>query len=195
MGSATALLRGVDLLRRRRLIDSPLRTALLPLGALEVLLGLAVLFFPTLLEIVIALGRHGFLVVEVNARGRDGGPSKLSATTPGTEASAAVIQLVRPHALQNTIAITAHKNWSVRLHPVASPVIVAHRHAPKTVAIRGRPKTHERRASARPHLPNTSYPVAAAHSAPSRTRGDLSDRVAPRMVRRYKSSPKELVKN
>jgi hypothetical protein len=70
----SALLRGVCVLRRRRVIDSSLVTALLPLGALEVLLGLAVLLFATLLEIVVALGRHGFLVVEVTARGGDRGP-------------------------------------------------------------------------------------------------------------------------
>ena len=77
----SALLRGVCVLRRQRLIDSSLITALLPLGALEVLLGLAVLLFTTLLEIVVALGRHGFLVVEVKTRGGNRGPSKLSAAT------------------------------------------------------------------------------------------------------------------
>ena len=70
-----ARLGGVRVLRRRRLIDSSFITALLPLGALEVLLGLAVLFFTSLLEIVVALGRHGFLVVKVKARGGDRGPS------------------------------------------------------------------------------------------------------------------------
>ena len=49
-------------------------TALFPFGALEVLLRLPVLFFATLLEIVVALGRHGFLAVEGKSRGRDRGP-------------------------------------------------------------------------------------------------------------------------
>ena len=57
----------------------PVASGRLPLGTLEVVLGLAVLFLTTLLEIVVALGRHGFLVVEVKARGGDRGPLKLSA--------------------------------------------------------------------------------------------------------------------
>jgi hypothetical protein len=64
---------------------------LLPLGALEVLLGLAVLLFATLLEIVVALGRHGFLVVEVTARGGDRGPMKAISRDSGPAITGATL--------------------------------------------------------------------------------------------------------
>ena len=130
----SALLRGVCVLRRRRLIDSSLITALLPLGALEVLLGLAVLLFTTLLEIVVALGRHGFLVVEVKARGGNRGPSKLSAATeawlsPVRRLSGSVPRFWTISAASSTTSARIRMWGRTILRARASPGAARHRSA------------------------------------------------------------------
>ena len=96
-------------------------TALLPFGALEVLLRLSVLLFATLLEIVVAFRRHGFSAVEGKARGRERGPLKLSAAIR-YEAFKGALRGTRPANVHVTPSEHRSFGWSKSVVALSKPL-------------------------------------------------------------------------